>query len=78
MPLSEFPAVPPDPSVRDVEDDSWWGKSKEKKKDFYESGSIDICMARFFYVNAKCTVHIQWNLSKQDTFSHPKYHSCNL
>lgn len=39
-PLSDFPSEAPDPSVRDVEDDSWWGRSKEKKKDnFYESES---------------------------------------
>ena len=39
-PLSGFPTEVPDPSVRNVEDDSWWGRSKEKKKEnFYESGT---------------------------------------
>jgi AP-3 complex subunit beta len=39
MAISDFPAEPPDPTVRNVEDDSWWGKTNEKKKNLHdESG----------------------------------------
>lgn len=42
-PLPEFPKEPPDPSVRDVEDDSWGrprlASGKKKKKGFYDDDS---------------------------------------
>ena len=51
IPLLPFPSEAPDPSVRDVEDDSFWAKrpdsGKKKKKEFYSdsdeegSGSDD-------------------------------------
>ena len=51
IPLLSFPSEAPDPSVRDVEDDSFWAKrpdsGKKKKREFYSdsdeegSGSDD-------------------------------------
>ena len=40
VPLPDFPAEAPDPTVRNVEDEGWWNRTKEdsKKKNFYESG----------------------------------------
>ncbi|CAI7996336.1 AP-3 complex subunit beta-2 [Geodia barretti] len=46
MALSDFPAEPPDPSVRNVEDDSWWGKTKEKKKNLH--GDSDSEASNFY------------------------------
>ncbi len=43
IPLADFPEQPPDTSVRDVEEDSFWAKKidSDKKKDFYSTSDDD-------------------------------------